>query len=210
MHCGDGTSKIFYEDDRVLYVSIHRYDDGSFYPAKRGSPKYLGRGKGFGYNIQFGYNNYSEEMIGDLDYAYACEMYLFPLIKNFAPEAIIISCGFDSALGDSLGGIGLTPTGYAWMTHGLTKICPHIISLLEGGYDLDSLAKCSEGVLRSMFIHGEDDVGFSKLLKFLKSPYTSYQNVIEAALKKPRGDFTKLIEQLKNDINRGERPEDEP
>jgi acetoin utilization deacetylase AcuC-like enzyme len=51
VHCGDGTSKIFYEDETVLYISIHRYDDGGFYPAKRGSPKYLGRGKGFGYNI---------------------------------------------------------------------------------------------------------------------------------------------------------------
>ena len=51
VHLGDGSSKIFYEDETVLYISIHRYDDGSFYPAKRGDPKYLGKGKGFGFNI---------------------------------------------------------------------------------------------------------------------------------------------------------------
>jgi len=51
VHCGDGTSKIFYDDDSVLYVSMHRYDKGSFYPARRGNPKHLGSGKGFGFNI---------------------------------------------------------------------------------------------------------------------------------------------------------------
>jgi acetoin utilization deacetylase AcuC-like enzyme len=80
VHCGDGTSKIFYEDDSVLYVSIHRYDDGAFYPAKRGSPKYYGSKKGFGYNIQFGYNGQIEDIVGDLDYIYVCEEFLFPLI----------------------------------------------------------------------------------------------------------------------------------
>jgi len=55
-------------------------------------------------------------MIGDLDYVYACESFLFPLIREFGPECILISCGFDSALGDEVGGVGLTPIGYAWMT----------------------------------------------------------------------------------------------
>jgi histone deacetylase 6 len=100
-------------------------------------------------------------MIGDLDYIYACDNFLFPLISDFKPEVILISCGFDSALGDDIGGVGITPAGYAWMTYGLMKICPHTISLLEGGYDLESLAKCSEAVLRTMMLHAEDDIGFS-------------------------------------------------
>ena len=72
-----------------------------------------------------------------------CETFLFPTIRAFAPDVILISCGFDSALNDPLGGIGLTPIGYAWMTHGLVKICPKVISVLEGGYEQESLAKCS-------------------------------------------------------------------
>ena len=131
---------------------------------------FLGRGKGFGFNLQFGFNNYSEEMIGDLEYAYACETLLFPYVRDFRPEAIIISCGFDSALGDTLGGLGLSPMGFAWMTHGLAKICPHLISVLEGGYNLEALAKCSEAVLRTLFIRGDDEENFSKLLVKLQKP----------------------------------------
>lgn len=45
--------------------------------------------------------------------------------------------------------------GYAWMTYGLAQICPRIISLLEGGYDLDNLAFCSEAVIRSLFVNNK-------------------------------------------------------
>jgi len=50
------------------------------------------------------------------------------------------------------------------MTHGLVKLCPKIISILEGGYELDSLAKCSYAVLETLFLKGEDDEGFSRML----------------------------------------------
>ena len=56
VHVGDGTSDVFYEDDTVLYISIHRYDNGSFYPGPKGSEKLAGSGKGKGYNIQFPFN----------------------------------------------------------------------------------------------------------------------------------------------------------
>lgn len=156
-----------------MYVSIHRYDQGQFYPAQKGSPKLLGKGKGFGFNIHFGFDNFTEFLIGDLDYIYACESLLFPIIRDFAPEAIIISCGFDSALGDPLGQVGVTPLGYAWMTHGLVKICPKVISILEGGYDLEALAKSSQAVLEALFIDPEDDKGFSKLIQKLSTDETS-------------------------------------
>ena len=55
-------------------------------------------------------------MIGDLDYVWACEALFFPIIREFNPDLIIISAGFDSAKGDPLGGIAVSPVGYAWMT----------------------------------------------------------------------------------------------
>ena len=61
-------------------------------------------------------------MIGDSDYIFACETFFFPIIREFAPDMIIISAGFDSAKGDPLGGIAVSPVGYAWMTQGLRKI----------------------------------------------------------------------------------------
>ena len=60
--------------------------------------------------------------VGDMDYIYACEHFFFPIIRQFAPDMIIISAGFDSAKGDPLGEISVSPAGYAWMTQGLRKI----------------------------------------------------------------------------------------
>ena len=164
IHVGDGTSEIFYEDESVLYVSIHRYDNGGFYPGDhKASPKLFGQGKGYGYNYMFGFDT-PEDKVGDLDYIYACHNYLFPKIAEFKPEVIFISCGFDSALNDPLGGIGVTPVGYAWMTYGLSKICPKIISVLEGGYCLENLAKCSESVFLALNLDPEDNEGFTELI----------------------------------------------
>jgi acetoin utilization deacetylase AcuC-like enzyme len=67
---------------------------------------------------------------------------------------IIVSSGFDSAKGDPLGGIALSPLAYAWMTHGLSKICPKVAVILEGGYDLDALAISSLAVIMTLQISG--------------------------------------------------------
>ena len=83
IHVGDGTSEIFYEDDSVLYISMHRYDDGMFYPGKGGSWQLLGKDKGLGYNVHFGFNAYSNPNISDLDYIFASSALLMPIIKEF-------------------------------------------------------------------------------------------------------------------------------
>ena len=56
VHVGDGTGQIFYEDDSVLYCSIHRFDNGLFYPGAIGKHSRTGEGKGRGYNIHFPFN----------------------------------------------------------------------------------------------------------------------------------------------------------
>jgi histone deacetylase 6 len=78
IHVGDGTSEIFYEDDSILYISLHRYDQGYFYPGKGGSPALLGKDKGFGYNIQFGFDTQGikdDDNVTDKDYIYACHSF---------------------------------------------------------------------------------------------------------------------------------------
>ena len=89
----------------MLFISIHRYDNGSFYPGPKGSEKLIGSGKGTGFNLSYPFNldKNDEDLIGDKDYIYACESILFPVIKLFNPDLIIISAGFDSALGDPVG-----------------------------------------------------------------------------------------------------------
>lgn len=63
-----------------------------------------------------------------------------------------------------MGGIGLTPMGYAWMTSGLQRICDKVMVVLEGGYNLDALANSSEAVLRSLMIGPNNEAETNKLL----------------------------------------------
>ena len=84
----------------------------------------------------------------DNDYIYACHTLLFPLIKEFKPDLIIVSAGFDSAEGDPLGGIGLTSVAYAWITQGLRLLQPSVVIVLEGGYYLKALEVCSKAVIK--------------------------------------------------------------
>lgn len=58
IHAGDGTSKVFYSDPSVLYISIHRYDEGYFYPFEHGDYKNIGEKKGLGYNVHFAFDAY--------------------------------------------------------------------------------------------------------------------------------------------------------
>ena len=77
---GDGTSQVFYNDDSVLYISIHRFDMGKFFPGPNGKHEMIGECKGKGFNIQFPFNmpnknsnqDNESQTIGDNDYIYVC------------------------------------------------------------------------------------------------------------------------------------------
>jgi histone deacetylase 6 len=105
-------------------VSIHRFDNGTFYPGQYGKHSNIGESKGRGFNLHFPIN-VTKKMpytVGDKEFIYACESILFPVIRDFAPDLMIISAGFDSAEGDEVGGLGVTPLGYSYMTRELRKI----------------------------------------------------------------------------------------
>jgi len=97
-----------------------------------------------------------KELFGDKDYIYACETIFFPIIREFKPDLICISAGFDSALGDPLGEVGVTPVGYAYMTQGLRKLCPKVAVALEGGYNLEALACSSMAVIKTLLTKPSD------------------------------------------------------
>jgi len=77
---------------------------------------------------------------------------------------MIISAGFDSAEGDPLGQVGVTPAGYAYMTWGLRALCNKTAVVLEGGYDLEALERSSEAVVRTLLVNPKDTDGFNSLL----------------------------------------------
>jgi histone deacetylase 6 len=160
VHHGDGTEHLTYSDPSTLFISMHRYDErihmqhyaGLFYPSS-GHPERVG-GKGAeGFNINVGWNvqQYGAKSgitAGAAEYLYAYTRLLEPIIREFAPEVIIISAGFDSAEGDPLGRCAMTPDGYAYITERLQRIQPKIVVVLEGGYNLDSISNAARSVFR--------------------------------------------------------------
>ncbi|XP_031489923.1 histone deacetylase 5 [Nymphaea colorata] len=140
VHHGNGTQKMFWNDPRVLYFSVHRYDNGSFYPGgDDGAYNKVGEGLGTGYNVNVPWEH---GRCGDADYLAVWDNILIPLAKSFDPDLVLISAGFDAAIGDPLGGCRVTPYGYSIMTKKLMDFASgKIVLALEGGYNLNSLAK---------------------------------------------------------------------
>ena len=171
VHHGDGTQDTFYEDNSVLYISIHRYDNQEFYPEKDdGCPKNVGEDKGEGYNVNVAWNHKNSTVkseIGDKEYKFVCNKLLSGIIKEFEPELIIVSAGFDAAKGDPIGKLNVTPKGYQYMISMLRSICPKILVVLEGGYNFEAISRSAEATVKSLLKkeHGfvEEDIDIDSL-----------------------------------------------
>ncbi|MBU1006149.1 MAG: histone deacetylase [Candidatus Omnitrophica bacterium] len=136
-HHGNGTEEIFYEDPSVFYVSLHQYPH---YPGT-GSSEYRGKEKGKGYNLNIPMSAGS----GDSEYMKVFRDMVIPMAKDFKPEFILISAGFDGHENDPLSSTNLTEKGYGKMTELVKDIAVayakgRVVSVLEGGYNLLSLA----------------------------------------------------------------------
>jgi len=138
VHHGNGTQHTFEEDPSVLYVSLHQFP---FYPGT-GSRWETGTGRGKGATL----NCPMKAGAGDRDYEHAfCESVL-PKIESFAADAVLISAGFDAHRADPLAQINLSTEFFGWMTERMLEAADRsaggkLISLLEGGYDLEYLPK---------------------------------------------------------------------
>jgi len=141
VHHGNGTERMFIDDDRVLYISLHQYPH---YPGT-GSSETTGSGRGQGYTI----NLPMGAGAGDREYIAAFRDRVIPTLNEFRPEFILISAGFDAHEDDPLSGTVLTTSAYRTMTVLLKasaeKHCRgRIVSMLEGGYDIPALAESVE------------------------------------------------------------------
>lgn len=147
VHHGNGTQQIFYEDDSVFYVSLHQYP---FYPGT-GAATERGAGRGEGYTLNCPMGAGSVEK----DYLNAFQTQILPALHRFQPELLLISAGFDAHRDDPLANIHLTDEAYGHMTQLLMEIAEkycggRIVSVLEGGYNLQALARSVEVHLRNM------------------------------------------------------------
>ncbi|KAI8899209.1 hypothetical protein BC833DRAFT_525006 [Globomyces pollinis-pini] len=141
VHHGNGTQNIFYDDDRVLLISIHRHEDGHFFPfSSDGDMFHVGGPKALGKNINIPWPHVG---LGDADYFYAMEQIVMPIATEFNPELVLISSGFDAAIGDQLGGSFVSPSGFARMVHMMKSLAKgKVVQVLEGGYNIQTITEC--------------------------------------------------------------------
>ncbi len=147
LHHGNGTQNAFYNDPRVLYFSTHQFPH---YPGTgRLAETGIGEGEGYTVNVPLPGGQ------GDLDYLQIFERVLRPIALQLNPQLIMVSAGFDIYFKDPLGGMNVTPKGFALLTRLLLDIANKscggkILFTLEGGYHLDGLRESVQSVLMEL------------------------------------------------------------
>lgn len=173
VHHGNGIQHAFYNDPNVLYISLHVFRGGQFYPnLPDGNYTFCGDGDGIGKNVNI---PWEEHGMGDAEYLYAFQEVVMPIASEFDPDLVIISAGFDAAEGDVLGGCFVTPACYGHMTHMLSRLAKgKLVVCLEGGYNLRSIARSALAVTRVLMQEPPD-----RLSEDLSAPKGSAVRTIE-------------------------------
>lgn len=152
VHHGNGTQQMFYDDRRVLFISLHRHDDGNFFPGT-GGPTECGVRQGLGYTVNIAWSGGLNPPMGDAEYLAAFRTIVMPIAKEFCPDIVMVSAGFDAASGHPapLGGYKLSPSIFGWMTQQLMQLADgKLVLSLEGGYDLPAICDSAEECVRAL------------------------------------------------------------
>ncbi|KAF9932178.1 Histone deacetylase [Mortierella alpina] len=156
VHHGNGTQQIFYENPNVLYISLHRWDNGHFYPFT-GAPDECGEEAGEGKNVNIAWSSYGRgQAMGDVEYIAAFWYVLLPIARQFQPDLVMVSAGFDAADGHAanIGGYTVSPQGFAILTRLVQTLAGgRVILSLEGGYEFEPLALSATACLEELLPH---------------------------------------------------------
>jgi acetoin utilization deacetylase AcuC-like enzyme len=141
-HHGNGTQQIFYERDDVLFVSIHA-DPSVDYPYFLGhaDEQGAGAGKGFNLNLPLGEGTGDEEYLATLDLA-------LMTIREYEPEFLVVSAGFDTFDGDPLGLFHLSAAAFPEIGRRIAQLQAPTLIVQEGGYAISALGENVVALLR--------------------------------------------------------------
>ncbi|HEY2524722.1 MAG TPA: histone deacetylase [Candidatus Binataceae bacterium] len=144
VHHGNGIQDIFYDSPEVLYFSTHQYP---FYPGS-GALDEIGYGDGAGYTV----NAPMPATFGDNEYLRVFDDLLAPVVRQFRPEFVLVSSGFDAHFRDPLGGMRVTEGGFAALARRAKRMAAECCGgrmavALEGGYDLQALVDSGRSVI---------------------------------------------------------------
>jgi len=151
VHHGNGTSEAFFSDPGVLFFSTHQ--QGIFPGAGRVSE--VGQGEGEGYTINVPLNRGT----GDAGLYYAFTQLLEPVARQYKPQLVMVSAGFDGHHSDPLAGLSMTVPGYARIAEIVRKIADEecdgkIVASLEGGYNLSVIGHSVSAMLNVLGDYG--------------------------------------------------------
>jgi acetoin utilization deacetylase AcuC-like enzyme len=144
LHHGNGTQDSFYNDKQVLYISTHQYP---YYPGS-GAAEQVGTGEGKYYTI----NIPLSAGHGDMDFANIYNLIIKPIVKQYNPQFILVSAGFDIYFDDPLGEMKVTEKGFAYLSRVLIDLADELCDgkiafFLEGGYNFEGLAQGIKSVI---------------------------------------------------------------
>jgi len=146
VHHGNGTQDVFFDDASLFYASSHQF------------PCYPGTGaaseRGAADNVV---NVPLAPGTGSKEFRAAWSDVLLPALDRFAPDLVIVSAGFDAHKSDPLAQLRLETADFAWITQKLLEIANRhgggrMVSVLEGGYDLDALAASAAAHVRALLL----------------------------------------------------------
>uniref|UniRef100_A0A674PBN7 histone deacetylase n=1 Tax=Takifugu rubripes TaxID=31033 RepID=A0A674PBN7_TAKRU len=182
IHHGNGTQEAFYSDPSVLYISLHRYDGGNFFPGG-GHPSEVGKGAGEGFNVNIGWTGGLNPPIGDAEYLAAFRTAVMPIAHQFSPDVVLVSAGFDAVAGhsSSLGGYKVTAKCFGFLTRQLMSLAGgRVVLALEGGHDLKAICDASEACVSALLGMEVEPLSSSTLeQKPCENAVKSLQSVIQ-------------------------------
>ena len=147
VHHGNGTQDAFWRDEQVGFISIHRWP---FYPGT-GAVQETGSGRGLGFTLNLPVTFGTSRK----DYLTRLENSLQDFVKKVSPQLILLSAGFDSHRADPIGSLGLEVEDFSSLTRLVVECAGasaegKVVSVLEGGYNVEILPECVEVHLRGL------------------------------------------------------------
>jgi len=137
VHHGNGTQDIFWDDETVLFVSLHQWP---FYPGSGGP----GDGNTTTLNVPLPAES------DDADYLQAFEELVEPAVREFDPELVLVSAGFDAHIDDPLAQMHVTADGFRELARRSAALGPRVAAVLEGGYDPRTLPTLVRSALEGL------------------------------------------------------------
>jgi len=145
VHHGNGTQETFWEDDTVLFVSLHQWP---FYPGTGGPTE----------QSETTVNVPLSAGSGDEEYFLAFDQVVVPAVEQFEPELLLLSAGFDAHEDDPLAQMRVTADGFRELSRRCAALAPRVAAVLEGGYNIATLPRLVAAALEG-FSSGNTTAG---------------------------------------------------